>query len=91
MIVSIFSGFLVNYHDFSEFSEIEFSLKTRFCDRLWFYGAGTSRALTDGQTSRKRGRVQQRAGGREAETYPAFGGALAHPPELQLGFLLDFN
>ena len=23
------------------------------------------------------------AGGREAETYPAFGGALAHPPELQ--------
>ena len=48
-----------------------------------FYDAVRSPTVTDGQTSRKRGRVQPRAGGREAETYPAFGGALAHPPELQ--------
>ena len=40
-------------------------------------------SVGDRLTFRERGRVQPRAGGREAETYPAFGGALAHPPELQ--------
>ena len=62
-----------------------FSLKRVFATLCGFYGAVRWPTVTDGQTSRKRGRVQPRAGGREAETYPAFGGALAHPPELQHG------
>ena len=60
-----------------------FSLKTRFATLCGFSGAVCWPSVTDTQTSRKRGRVQPRAGGREAETYPAFGGAPAHPPELQ--------
>ena len=58
-------------------------LKHIFGDLPWFYGTGSWRTLTDGPIFRYRPRVQPRADGREAETYPAFGGALAHPPELQ--------
>ena len=58
----------------------EFHVFALFATLCGFYGAERWPTVTDGQTSRKRGRVQPRAGGREAETYPAFGGALAHPP-----------
>ena len=61
-----------------------FSLKARSLRLSVVLWCGEFKAVTHGQTSRERGRVQPRAGGREAETYPAFGGALAHPPELQL-------
>ena len=64
-----------------------FRLQHVFATFCGFYGAACWPTVTDGRTSRKRGRVQPRAGGREAETYPAFGGALAHPPELQCKFV----
>ena len=61
----------------------EFHVFALFATLCGFCGAVRWPTVRDGLTSRKRGRVQPRAGGREAETYPAFGGALAHPPELQ--------
>ena len=48
---------------------------------LW---CGKFESWTDGQTRRRRGRVTLRAGGGEAETYPAFGGGACAPPPPEL-------
>ena len=52
----------------------------RFYDLSVVLWCGMFNFLTDGQTRRRRGRVAPRAGGGEAETYPAFGGGACAPP-----------
>ena len=76
-ILVIFSKF----HVFSDFlGNHTFSLKRFFfCDLPWACGAGTRPTVTDGQTSRKRGRVSHaRPGGRQ-KPIPLSAGRLRTP------------